>query len=194
MSKKQQNTNGFDEGPVEGEDYIITTRGERVDFLAVSNTLLQKTQTQGTLPPVPYREVPTAFGEAQKEELTEDDLRTDEEKAQWAAYVEARDAILEKRNNDFLKAVFIKGTKVNEEKLEAWKKEQVEEWGFELPEKGFDMKLQYIQEEIASDPIDQMNIIVGVLGKSGLPEKEREKMRAMFRGALRQNPTVETED
>lgn len=194
--KKQIHTNGNGTGEaVEGEDYIVTSKGVRIDVQAVSEVLLKKTQTSGVMPPVPYRELKaTAFGESQKEELSAEDLQNDEEKKAWAEYTKARDVVQDKRNNDFLKAIFVRGTVVDEAGIDAWKTEQIEEWGFEIPDKNLDMKLEYIQMELAPSPEDQMKIVLGVLGKSGLPEKELEDMRTMFRGALRKGSTEPTEN
>lgn len=196
MSKKQvsMNGNGVEDGPVEGTDYIITSKGKRIDFIAVSETLLRKTQTSGTLPDVPYRENKLDFGDAvEREELTADNLLTDEEKTQWQEYVTVRDAVAEKRNADFIKAVLTKGTVFDESGIEEWKEEQVEDWGFILPDKKLELRMEYIQMELAPSPEDMMGIITGVLGKSGLPEKELESMRTMFRSALRPDTAVETE-
>lgn len=188
------NSNGNGESEsIEGVDYVITSTGARVDFNSVSPTLIQKTQTAGILPPIPYREVDTAFGEKQKEELTADDLRNDEEKKQWKEYQEETKKVLEKRSTNFIRAIFSKGTKIDDSKIEEWKREQVEDWGWDVPTSPIDLKVEYIRTELVGHPEDEMLIITGVLGKSGIPEKELEDVRTMFRSSLRRGSADQAE-
>lgn len=189
MSKKVH-TNG--DGEEKG--YILTSTGAKVETVSVSPMLIQKTQTQGTPPAVPYRENATAFGEAEKEELTKDDLRNDEEKARWKEYIFAMDALNTKRNEDLLRVIFAKGVKVDEAKMEEWKREQVEDWGFDVPSNKIDLKVEYVQTDLIGGPEDMVNIMLDVMGKSGIPEKELENVRTMFRSSIRRDASSETED
>lgn len=191
MAKQSNNGTAVkldDNEEVEGVDYVITSKKKRVDLTGVSPTLLQKLQSAGTLPDVPYRETPTVFGENQKEPLTENDLQTDEEKAQWATYISERNTVLAKRHNDFIRAIFAKGTSIDESKIEEWKKEQQEEWGLEVPVGKVDTKVAYIQDELVGTPDDIVNIVTGVLAKVGAPPEAIEEARTMFRGSIRRNP------
>lgn len=194
MAKQSNNENTVKSNEkIEGVDYIITSTGARVDFKTVSPTLIQKSQTAGTLPSVPYREVDTAFGEKQKEELSADDLRTDEEKKQWQEYETATKTVLEKRSSDFIKVIFSKGVEIDDSKIEEWKREQIEDWGWEVPKNPIEARVEYIRSELVGHPEDEMLIITCVLGKSGIPEKELEDVRTMFRSSLRRGSADQAE-
>lgn len=183
MSAKKQSMNG--DGAE--KDIFETSKGAKIKLLGVSPMLIQKTQTAGTLPPVPTREMATAFGEAQKDELSAEDLQTDEEKRQWREYEAARDAVLEKRQQNFFRAVFSKGTEVDETEIEDWKREQVEDWGWDVPENRLDVKVEYIQTELITTPEELIELVLAVLEKSNLPEEAMAEARATFRSTLRQS-------
>lgn len=183
------NMNGCDP-----EDFYTTAKGAKVRFIGVNPTLIDKLNSAGKMPDIPFREVGIPeLGEVQKEPLSEDDLQNDEEKAAWAEYVQKRDAILQRRNDNFLKAVFFHGVDVDDSTLDDWKQEQEEVWGLEVPTNRVDLKVDYINSEIIGNAEDLGNVIAGVLGKSGVPKDQLEEMRATFRGALRGDTSGEAE-
>src|SRR5690606_37396910 len=110
----------------------------------------------------------------------------------WKEYVTKRDAVLQKRNDNFLKAVFFHGIEIDDSTLDEWKIEQEEVWGLEVPNNRVDLKVDYINSEIIDNAEDLGNIIAGVLGKAGVPKDQLEEMRATFRGAIRGDTSVET--
>lgn len=180
MSTKQQNKRSEDL-----EDYYTTAKGARIRFIGVNPTLIDKLNNAGTLPEVPYRETVIPDIGTEKDPLTANDLQTVEEENQWAEYVEKRDAILSRRNDNFLKAIFFHGVDIDDSTIDEWKKEQEEVWGLEVPSNRVDLKVDYINSEIVGNAEDLGNIIAGVLGKAGVPKDKLDEMRATFRGALR---------
>lgn len=188
MSSEKLNMNGHDP-----EDFYITAKGAKVRFIGVNPTLIDKLNSAGNMPDVPYREIEISeLGEVQKEPLSANDLQTDEEIRQWAEYVEKRDAILQKRNDNFLKAIFFHGVEIDDSTLDEWKQEQEEVWGLEVPNNRVDLKVDYVNSEVIGNAEDLGNMIAGVLGKSGVPKDQLEEMRATFRGALRGETVSET--
>lgn len=181
MSKRQVHTNGNEAGS------YTTSLGEHIEFLRVRPILIQKAQSLGDMPPVPYRENMTAFGEAEKEELTAEDLRTDEEKKIWDTYQKEVAKVEELRNTELMRVIFSSGIKFDESKMEEWKREIVEDYGYDLPSNKIDLRFQYVQSELIGKPEDVIEIMVGVIEQSGIPEKEMNDIRATFRSALREN-------
>lgn len=187
MSEKQQ------EGVVEVGRLFITSKGVALTLVGVSPLLISKLQTSGELPTVPQRKLLLDFGSDdgdstnfQLEDLTEGDLQDDEERKQWADYVAARDEVLSKRNDKFLKAIFAKGVIVDMSRIEAWK-EEMAYFEVEVPEHPLDQKVQYIQTEALSSAQDMVEIIAGVLGESGIPEEDLVDVRAMFQRTVRRD-------
>ena len=184
-------------GEVEEHGHIyITGKGVALTLVGVSPLLIAKLQSAGTLPDVPTRKLELDFGgegEYQEEELTEGDLQDDEERKKWADYVAARAAVLAKRNDNFLKAVFAKGVQVDMSRLDEWKKE-MEYFEIEIPDHPLDQKVQYIQTEALANTQDMMEVITGVLSESGIPEEDLADMRATFQRSVRRNPAPETVD
>lgn len=177
----------------ETEDYYTTSTGATVKFLGVSPTFIDKLQNAGTLPEIPVRKYMTEFGEEQTEPMTEEEPKSPEEQAEWDAYVEKRDAILDRRNQNFIRAIFAKGVEVDESHVEEWKQEQEEIWGLEVPTNKVDLKVEYIQNELVGNAEDIINIITGVLGKTGIPEEAMTEVREMFRSSLRRGAVAEAE-
>lgn len=183
-----ENMNGYNP-----EDYYVTAKGIKVRFIGVNPTLIDKLNNAGTLPDVPTREIGVPeLGDVQKEPLSADDLQNEEERNLWKEYVTKRDAVLQKRNDNFLKAVFFHGIEIDDSTLDEWKIEQEEVWGLEVPNNRVDLKVDYINSEIIGNAEDLGNIIAGVLGKAGVPKDQLEEMRATFRGAIRGDTSVET--
>lgn len=179
---------------------IFTSTGVELHLVGVSPLLISKLQSIGILPEVPTRKMMLDFDMEegatpayQEEPLTEKDLIDDEEKKAWADYVVRRDAIMEKRNDSFIKAVFAKGVKVDMSRLEPWKME-MEYFGLEVPTNPIDLKVQYIQTEAIGNAQDMINIITGVLSLTGVQEEDLAEVRGMFQGAVRRPTAGEPDD
>lgn len=173
------------------KNFYTTTRGVKLELLGISPMFIAKLQTGGEIPPTPTRKIATAIADYEEtEELSEDDLQNDEEKKIWKEFEEKRDAVLARRQNNFMKAIFDKGVKVDLTDIEAWKLDQ-EFYGIELPTHPTDLKVEYIQTELIGGMEDILQIITGVLSLTGVPKEEMASVEAMFRGALRSNPTEE---
>lgn len=174
-----------------GKTYI-TSKGVALHLQGVSPLLIAKLQSVGVLPDVPTRKMMLDFGEDgadgsyQLETLSEGDLQTAEEEAQWKAYVKERDAVLTKRNDGFLKAIFAKGVEVDLSRLDSWKID-LEYFGIPFPEHPLDQKVDFIQMEAIANTEDMVEVITGVLGQSGVGEEELADVKAMFRGSIRRN-------
>lgn len=175
--------------PIDGVDFVITSRHKKIETVGVSTTTIQQLQSKGELPPPPYREMATALGVDQKEELTEENLLTDEDREKWKEYKEKRDIVLSQRANDFIRYIFFKGTVIDEEEIDLWVREQEVDWGVTVPSNRIDRKVAYIQDELIGGSEDAVNVISAVLAKTGAPQEAIEQMRGMFRSALRRNPT-----
>ena len=184
----KQNMNGHDP-----EDFYTTAKGVKIRFIGVNPSLIDKLQSAGNLPDVPVREIGVPeLGETQKEPLKADDLQDDEETQRWAEYVEKRDAILQRRNENVAKAIFFHGIEIDDSTLDEWKIEQEEIWGLEVPTNRVDLKVDYINSEIIGNAEDITNIIAGVMYKTGVPKEQLDEMRATFRSTLRRDPDAET--
>lgn len=180
---------------------IFTSKGVALDLVGISPLLIAKLQNAGVLPDVPKRKVMLDFdvdeetgeGTFQEEELSEDDLQTPEEEAAWKKYVQERDAVLAKRNEGFLKAIFAKGVNVDLTRLEDWRADMAY-FELEVPEHPLALKVEYVQTEAIGNTDDMVEIITGVLGESGIPEEELAEIRASFRDSIRRNTAGETVD
>lgn len=175
----------------------VTAKGVALTLVGVSPLLIAKLQSAGTLPDVPKRKLQLDFGEGestyQEEELTEEDLQDDEERKAWKEYAEARNAILTKRNDNFLKAVFAKGVEVDMSRIEEWKADMAY-FDIVIPTHPLDQKVEFIQTEALSSTQDMVEIITGVLSESGIPEEDLAEVRGMFQRSIRRGPAGETVD
>lgn len=178
---------------------ITTSKGVQLTLLGISPLLIAKLQGAGVLPDVPTRKYKLDFGDNngedqyQEEELTAEDLQDDEEKARWKEYSEKREAILSKRNDAFMKAIFAKGVEIDLSNLERWK-EEMAYFDLPVPDNALAMKVEYIQTEAIANTADMVDIITGVLGQSGIPQEDLAEVRNMFRDSLRPDSAGEPDD
>ena len=179
---------------------FFTSKGIGLELIGISPLLIAKLQNAGELPPVPVRKVPLDFetdedGEPtfQTEELSEDDLQNEEEEKLWKDYIAKRDAVLSKRNDGFLKAIFAKGVNVDLTRLDNWKSD-MEFLELTVPDHPLALKVEYVQTEAIGNTEDMVEIITGVLGESGIPEEDLADIRASFRDSIRRSTPGETVD
>jgi hypothetical protein len=173
---------------------IVTTRGKELTLMGVSPLFIGKLQQAVDLPDAPTKQVGIpALGEVQTEPLTAENAETEEEKAAWQEYVNKRDELLSKRQNNFIKALFAKGVEVALPDLEGWRVEQ-EYWDIKIPNNPIDLKVEYIQTECVGSVDDIISIITGVLELTGIPKEEMADVESMFRNSVRFRTTVKTAD
>lgn len=193
-------TNGHGE-VIDTGRLLVTSKGVALQLVGVSPLLIAKLQSAGELPPVPTRKLALDFGidgeegegNYQLEELDGKDFLDEEEEKAWKEYVEKRDAVLAKRNDNFLKAVFAKGVVVDLSRIDLWKEEQAF-FDLPVPEHPLALKVEYIQTEALGNTQDMVDVITGVLGESGVPEEDLAEVRAMFQRSVRRPTAGETID
>lgn len=177
----------------EKKKLYTTTRGVTVELLGVSPLFIAELQASVELPEKPFRVIPTDLeGYEEKEELTPDDLRTEEEKKQWDSYSREVAELLTERHQKFIKAILARGVRFDLNDMESWKEEQ-KYWGLEVPDHPIDQKIKYVQSEVIGGMDDIINIISGVLGQTGIPEEEMKRIESMFRDSIRRNTAGKAE-
>jgi len=184
--------NGLNGSSYSTPDLFTTSKGKKVKLIGLNPARLEKLQSAGTMPEVPYRLVETDLGEPYKEELTADSLLTDEERRQWQEYIEKKEAVERRRNENVMKYVFHDGIAIDDEILDEWKQEQEEVWGLEVPNNRIDLKVDYINAEIIGNSEDLAEIMAGVMERTGVPQEALDEVRATFRSDLRQRAAGET--
>lgn len=195
MNERTMNGNGE---VIEAGRLLVTSKGVALQLVGVSPLLIAKLQSAGQIPPVPTRKLELDFGEEggnnyQEEELDGTDFLTEDEEKAWKEYTEKRDAVLTKRNENFLKAVFSKGVNVDLSRIDLWKNEMLY-FDLEVPAHPMDQKVEYIQTEAVGNTQDMVDIITGVLSESGVPEEDLAEVRAMFQRSVRRPAADDTID
>lgn len=200
----KQSVNGFRAGhepqnTIEDEygysvpDVITTSKGTKVRLIGLNPARLERLQTAGKMPDVPYREIPNDLGITQKESLSADDLQNDEERAKWAAYLEERSLIENKRNENVMKYIFNDGFDVDVSEIDEWAREEVEEYGLEVSENRIQKRMDFINAKVLGTAADLGDIMAGVLERTGLPADMLDEVRNSFRGNIRKNVLTEVD-
>jgi len=174
-------------------DVLITSKGAKVRLIGLNPARLERLQTAGKMPDVPYREIPNDLGAPQKENLSANDLQDDDERARWAVYLEECKVIEDKRNENVMKYIFTDGFDVDTSEIEEWAIEEVEEYGLEVSEKRIQRRMDFINAKVLGTAMDLGNIMAGVLERTGLPANMLDEVRDSFRGNIRQNTLTETD-
>jgi hypothetical protein len=130
-------------------------------------------------------------GPPQKEFISAADLQNDEERAQWQDYLEKRSAVEKKRNENVMKYVFNEGFQIDDSEIEAWKQEEEEEYGIELPTSRLQLRMDFINAKVVGNAEDLGNIMAGVMERTGVPADKLDEVRDSFRGTVRQNTAAE---
>lgn len=202
----KQSVNGFRPGHepkqadgTEGEyeystpDVLTTSKGAKVRLIGLNPARLDRLQSAGIMPPVPYREIPNDLGSPQKENLSANDLQSDEEREQWAKYLEECQEVENKRNENVMKYIFTDGFEVDDSQIEEWEKEEVEEYGLEISPKRIQRRMDFINAKVLGTAMDLGNIMAGVLERTGLPADMLDDVRNSFRGNIRKNTLTEAD-
>lgn len=185
-ASKVQSENGYST-----PDILITSKGAKVKLIGLNPARLERLQTAGDMPPVPYREIPNDLGAPQKESLSANDLQNDEERAQWAEYLAKRQEVEVKRNQNVMKYIFTEGFDVDMSDIDEWAKEEVEEYGLTVSENRIQRRMDYINAKVLGTAADLGNIMAGVLERTGLPADMLDEVRDSFRGNVRQQALTE---
>lgn len=193
---KQVNSNGYNKPDsfYSTPDVFTTSTGVKVRFIGLNQQRLETLRNAGTIPPVPQRVMVTAFGAEQKENLSENDLVNEEEKAAWAEYAEGKAAVERKRDENVMKYTFTSGFEVLEltdEKLIEWKQEEEEVWGNAVPGNRIDVLLQYINTRVIGNNDDYAEIMAGIMERTGVPADMLDELRMSFRNQVRRSATPE---
>lgn len=174
-------------------DLYTTSKGASVRFIGLNPARLDQLQSAGKAPAKPVREIPNDLGAPQKEELSEKDLQTDEERAAWADYKQEMAKLENKRNENVMKYVFNDGFAVDDSEIEEWKRQEEEEYGI-IPE-GTPLKIRmdFINARVIGNSEDLANIMAGVLERTGVPADKLDEVKDTFRGTVRQNTAPEVD-
>lgn len=184
---EEENPNGYST-----PDVITTSKGARVRLIGLNPARLERLQSAGKEPDVPYREIPNDLGgPPQKEKLSATDLQNDEEREAWANYQKELQAVEDKRNTNVMKYIFTDGFEVDDSQIEEWEKEEVEEYGLEISSSRIQKRMDFINAKVLGTAIDLGNIMAGVLERTGLPADMLDEVRNSFRGNVRQSTLTE---
>lgn len=188
-SADEDNPNGYST-----PDVITTSKGAKVRLIGLNPARLDRLQSAGKEPDVPYREIPNDLGgPPQKEKLTANDLQDDNERAKWAEYQAALQEVEDKRNTNVMKYIFTDGFEVDDSEIGLWEQEEVEEYGLEISESRIQKRMDFINAKVLGTAVDLGNIMAGVLERTGLPADMLDEVRDSFRGNVRQNTLTETD-
>jgi hypothetical protein len=158
---------------------VTTSRGVTVTCLPIQS-LLDKLNAQYKPPEPPSYEVKTATGAVERHAHDATTLETDEDRAAWQAYLQARADAQTAQSLALTRLVLLRGISVDMPTDEQWVKEQ--EWlGLQVPDDPFERKLHYIETEVIAGVADIEAIMLGVMRESGVPEELLAQMDATFR-------------
>lgn len=175
-------------------DIFTTSTGAKVRFIGLNQQRLETLQNAGKEPPVPKRRIPNDLGGEQVEDLTANELLTPEEVAAWKEYEEKTNFIRKKREENVLKYTFTSGFEVldlDDAKLDEWKWEEENVWGNEVPGNRIDILLQYINTKVIGNNDDYVEIMAGIMERTGVPAHMLDELRDTFRGKVRENTASE---
>lgn len=184
-----ENPNGYST-----PDILVTSKGAKVKLIGLNPARLERLQTAGKNPDVPYREIPNDLGgPPQKENLSANDLQNDEERQQWADYLAELQQVEDKRNTNVMKYIFTDGFEVDESEIGLWEKEEVEEYGLEISDSRIQKRMDFINARVLGTAADLGDIMAGVLERTGLPADMLDEVRNSFRGNVRKNTLTEAD-
>ena len=133
---------------------------------------------------VPTYKAITASGAVEEHPHDETTLQTDEDRAAWAAYTAARQALNREINERTTRVLLLEGMVCGEPPAE-WLAKQ-KRYGLDVPEDPDDRKLAYIETEIlrTTDDIMQAAMRIQALSMTGIVEIDIEAAEAAFRGLV----------
>lgn len=199
MAKQSNSSHSKSEydNPYSTPDVFTTSTGAKVRLIGLNQQRVETLRNAGKMPPKPFRVMVTDFGGEQKEELSESDLQTDEEKEQWRKYKEDMAEIERKRDLNVMRYTFTSGFEVidlTDEKIEEWKWEEENVWENEVPDNKIDTLLGYINSKVIGNNDDYAEIMAGIMERSGVPADALDELRDSFRSQVRRNSTSESNE
>lgn len=166
----------------EGNNAYTTSRGVTIGLLPIP-FLLDQARASVKFPEPPIYEIVNVAGDIEKHSHDETTLETEEDKAQWTAYVEAKDKAEVKLRENMLRAMLTKGVVIEMPKDDEWVKDQ--EWcGVQVPAEPRERRMHYILTEVIGRPDDLSNIMIGIGRISGVAEEALATAEDSFRAAL----------
>lgn len=162
-----------------------TAKGKTVEFLGVSPFEVDEVRQLVDIPAAPTRTVETAIaGYTEDEPLSEDDLRSDEERRIWAEYVKERDAAKAKQDRLVMDYILLEGIRFDMDDLEAWTAKR-RRWGLPVPEDEREMMLAYVKTAVIGGVDDLNAITTGIFAMQGVDEATLKSVQATFQRSVR---------
>lgn len=159
-----------------------TTRGITIQLLPIP-FLLDQARASIEFPEPPVYEVVNVAGDVERHLHDETTLETDEDKAQWEVYTQAKAEAEAKLRENMLRAMLTKGVVVEMPQDDEWIKDQ--EWcGVNVPTESRERRMHYILTEVIGRPDDLSNIMVGIGRISGVSEEALATAEDSFRAAM----------
>lgn len=159
-----------------------TSRGYDVPILAVSTFLLQRVMGTYPQPEPPTYTSKTVAGE-QTFPHTAETLETDEDKAAWAAYQQAKHAVEIERFRAIMRLLLTQGMKLPPPTPE-WES-QMRGMRIPIPEDEFEKYMLWIETEIVGGVADMIGLLMAVMRASNdIPEEAISAVEADFRRAM----------
>lgn len=169
------------------DNFYTTSLGVRVEILAVSPWEMEDIKNSVPVPPVPTRVLETAIpGHTEHEELTEEVVMTDEERAAWQTYVAARDAATKLRTEKATNFMLLEGTRVEgyEQALEAWVAKR-RRWNLPVPDDELERRIAFFRTGVLGGKDDLEEIVGRIMRRQGVDEATLNSVRTTFRRAVR---------
>lgn len=181
MSVKREAPNG----KVRPPKLHTTSTGIEVKIVGCPPLFLDRVRSSVEYPEKPTYEVETATGEIEVLEHDETTLETDEERKEWADYLEAYKKAEDEVSERMFKAVVMRGMEVTIPTDGSW--EAFQEWlGVKVPDNQFEKKFAYIQSEVIGNDTDIEDIMSLVMEQTGVPADTIRDVRKSFRDSVEQ--------
>lgn len=161
---------------------FTTSRGIQIEFLPIA-PLLEKIRAAHPLPEPPTYEARTITGAVERHQHTAETIDTDDERAAWRAYLEADAKARADLNDALLKAILLRGLKVEAQESPEWASEQ-SAFGISIPTDSVARRLLWLETEILANEEDRRAAIRGALDASNVSEEALAEIEATFRPAL----------
>jgi hypothetical protein len=165
---------------------FLTSTGVELILKPISPVLRAKVIAGVEQPEKPTYESKTVGGGIEIHPHDATTIETDEEKAAWAAYLDAQAKAEAEVNERVAKLMWTRGIDWDALELpedESWVAQQ-EELGVTVPEKERERKMHYAETELLSDPDEIKLLILSIMGMTGISEEVLKAVEALFRGEV----------
>lgn len=161
-----------------------TSRGHVLEFRSVSPFMLAEIRASVPDPEKPTYTMQLAGGGVQVMEHDESTLESDEDKAAWAAYIDALKEARAQRSKKVTLAMIEDGIIDCPQPTPEWEAKCARR-GIVLPEDHDAKLIKYFEMEIFGSYDDLMHLQTMIMRAGGdLPEEQIEQIEAMFRSAI----------